>query len=203
MTDDEPDILLDKPKRAPDWVPSVDDEKSISRLWWLLGLVLVAGGLVFLVQGANRPSDPALPARVALPGFGEVAVTVKTTAGEALERCLLLAATEEQHQRGLMEVTDPALGGYDGMLFAFEADSTAQFYMRNTPMPLSIAFVDGRGAFVSTADMAPCADVDGCPLYPAAGPYRYAVEVPQGRLSRLGLEPGATMTVGDPACPPE
>ena len=72
--------------------------------------------------------------------------------------CMLLAETEAQHNRGLMQVTDPTLGGYDGMLFRFDADTNDQFYMRNTPMPLSIAFIASNGDVVSTTDMAPCDD---------------------------------------------
>lgn len=120
--------------------------------------------------------------------FGEVLVTV---GGE--QRCLLLAQTPEQRARGLMEVTD--LGGYPGMAFAFPADTDVGFWMRNTPTPLSIAYLDASGAIVSTADMAPCDDVPTCPTYPAAGPYRWAVEVPQGNLDDLGLTGDARLTI--------
>ena len=130
--------------------------------------------------------------RVPLPGFGETQVRVEAP-NRTLEWCLLLAATEAQRERGLMEVTDPSLGGYDGMLFRFDADTNVRFYMRNTPMPLSIAFIAADGHVVSTADMAPCEDRDGCPLYAAAGPYRIAIEVPQGGLTRLGITPDATV----------
>ena len=41
--------------------------------------------------------------------------------------------------------------------------------------------------------MTPCDDSDQCPTYPAAGPYRIAIEVPQGGLPRLGIGPGATV----------
>lgn len=120
--------------------------------------------------------------------FGEVRVTV---GGD--EQCLLLAQTSEQRARGLMEVTD--LAGYPGMLFAFPADTQTGFWMRNTPTPLSIAYVDSSGAIVSTADMEPCADVPTCPSYPAAGPYRWAVEVPQGDLDGLGLTGDARLGI--------
>jgi hypothetical protein len=44
--------------------------------------------------------------------------------------------------------------------------------------------------------MAPCGDVPNCRLYPAARPYRFALEVPQGDLPKLGLVEGATLRVG-------
>ena len=98
-----------------------------------------------------------------------------------------------------MEVTD--LRGYSGMAFLYDEDSTGGFYMRNTPTPLSIAWIDAAGGLVSTADMAPCEDREGCPTYPPAGPYRTAIEVFQGGLDDLGITSGATVTVGG-ACAP-
>jgi uncharacterized membrane protein (UPF0127 family) len=109
---------------------------------------------------------------------------------------VLLAATSEQRQRGLMEVTD--LGGYAGMLFVWDADASSSFYMRNTPTPLSIGWFDADGELVSTADMDPCPDVDGCPTYPADGRYRFALEVPQGSLDAVGVVDGSTLAVGGP-----
>ena len=55
---------------------------------------------------------------------------------------------------GLMTVTDPGLAGHDGMVFVYPEDSTGGYWMRNTPMPLSIVFVDAGGRIVSTTDMA-------------------------------------------------
>jgi uncharacterized membrane protein (UPF0127 family) len=75
--------------------------------------------------------------------------------------------------------------------------------MRNPPMPLSIAWISVTGQLVATADMPPCEDSDQCPSYPATGPpppYRYAIEVPQGRLPALGLVEGSTMTDTGAAC---
>jgi uncharacterized membrane protein (UPF0127 family) len=72
--------------------------------------------------------------------------------------------------------------------------------MRNTPMSLSIAYVDAAGTIVSTVDMAPCGDLGVCPTYPAAGPYRIAIEVPQGGLARLGIVAGATVVDANRPC---
>jgi hypothetical protein len=88
------------------------------------------------------------------------------------------------------------LAGHVGMLFVFTDDSSESFYMRNTPMPLSIAWFDSAGRFVSSTDMAPCADRSDCPTYAAARAYRYALEVPRGQLTGLGIGPSSTITVG-------
>jgi uncharacterized protein len=185
----------------------------VSRLTWVVaiaGVVVAAGVAVALgslladggdeVGGADGGAEAIDDGREPLDGFGEVAVTIAGPVDDFEgEWCLLLAETSEQRQRGLMGVTDPELAGYDGMLFRFPEDVMSSFYMRNTPMPLSIAFIDQEGQLVSTTDMEPCEDRDGCPLYPAAGPYRWAVEVPQGGLERLGIVAGATfIDTGEP-----
>lgn len=116
--------------------------------------------------------------------------------GENRVLCVLKAETPEQRARGLMEVRDEKLGGYDGMIFLFPVDNSGGFWMRNTPMPLSIAYLSGDGELVSSTDMEPCDDRDSCRSYPADGPYRMALEVPQGRLDDVGVVPGATVELG-------
>jgi uncharacterized membrane protein (UPF0127 family) len=138
-----------------------------------------------------------------LDGFGEVTVTVVGPDGRTHTVCLLLADTPAQQERGLMYVEDAALGGYDGMLFRSERDQTGAFWMRHTRLPLSIAWFRADGSLVSTTDMAPCPDrADSCPTYPAGGPYRYAIEVPAGRLDDLGITEGSRVSVGESSCPP-
>jgi uncharacterized membrane protein (UPF0127 family) len=129
--------------------------------------------------------------RTPLAGFGQVAATITAADGTTCDVCLLSAETDAQRARGLMEVTDEELGGYDGMVFVYGADSSGSFWMRNTPMPLSIAYFDEDRRLVSTVDMEPCADDPSCPSYPAGGAFRYALEVPQGGLDEVGV-------VGDP-----
>jgi uncharacterized membrane protein (UPF0127 family) len=181
--------------------PSLDSPRSIAGLWWGIRLVLVASLLAFLLRGADGPADPYVKpdpgvtvptvVRTLLPGFGETRITVRKVDGQLVAWCLLLAETKDQQSRGLMQVTN--LNGYDGMLFRYSAPVTQPFFMRNTPMPLSIAFIDGAGRLVSAVDMAPCEDRDGCPNYPPAGPFKTAIEVTQGALPLFGIEPGATV----------
>lgn len=134
---------------------------------------------------------PSTTTRTTIPGFGEVEVRiVEGPDGEPIVICVLVADTPEQRARGLMGVTD--LGGYDGMLFRFEDDADGGFWMKDTLLPLSIAYLDADGAVVSTADMDPCPEGTArCPSYAAAGPYRLALEVPQGGLDALGLTEGS------------
>lgn len=126
--------------------------------------------------------------------FGEVLVDIGGT-----ERCLLLAQDPDQRARGLMEVTD--LEGYPGMLFAFPSDTEGGFWMRNTPTPLSIAYLDASGRVVATLDMDPCEDVPDCPVYEPGVIYRTAVEVPQGDLEAVGLTDGTTLEIESAVTP--
>lgn len=164
-------------------------------LRWGGALVVLGGVALFVTLGANRPADPYLaprPVRTPVTGFGEIGFRVAER-GSA-RRCALLADTEEQQERGLMNRTD--LSGYDAMLFRFPADTTVSFYMKDTPLPLSIAWFDAAGAFVSSTDMEPCLDNRQCPTYGATRPYRFALEVPKGALGGLGIGPGSHLVVG-------
>lgn len=176
-------------------------DPRVRLLTWVVAALLALGFGACLAKGADQPADPEL-VEARLDGFGEVAFTVQPAPGLAAmsptEQCALLAATEAQRARGLMTVTD--LKGYPGMVFRYSADSTGGYYMRNTPMPLSIAWFASDGTFVSSADMAPCDDRSDCPISSASGPYRYAVEVPQGQLAALGIGPGAVLQLKG-ACP--
>ena len=99
-----------------------------------------------------------------------------------------------------MGVTDPELGGRAGMVFSFPSDTRAAFWMKDTLLPLSIAWFNADGGFVSSADMQPCpAGTRTCPTYSAVGRYRTAIEVPLGGLEPLGLVAGSRIVLGE-AC---
>ncbi len=189
--------------------------------WGVPALVLLAV-VAFLMQGADRPANPSFrvgsdagggvgggpegtPGRTRVLGFGEITFRVDDTgvlfggSGSASGvRCALLAASAEQQSLGLMGRTD--LSGYDGMLFRFTDDTQGAFYMKNTLVPLSIAWFDADGEFVDTADMPPCGDQPVCPTYGPDRPYRYALEVLQGDLPELGIGPGTRLEIGKEGC---
>lgn len=170
---------------------------------WVLTVAVLAIGLVFIVQGANRPADPTLESigRVPLEGFGEIAFRIGQPGIRLTHedwKCARLADTSDQHAQGLMGRRN--LSGYDGMLFRFSSDTSTSFFMKDTPLPLSIAWYDAEGRFVSSADMDPCLGAPECPTYAAKGPYRFALEVERGDLLKLGARPGSRLEVGD-RCP--
>lgn len=151
--------------------------------------------------GLGEGVAPERDGRSPLRGFGEVLVTITDLDGETCEACLLAATDASQRARGLMEVTDPELGGYDGMLFEYPEPISGAFWMRNTPLPLSIAYFDADRKLVSARNMEPCGDVDSCPTYGSDGPFRYALEVPRGELGELLVAPGSTFTIDARTCP--
>lgn len=156
-------------------------------------------------SGLAEVTGPFAPGRTQLPGFGEVEVRiVDGPNGEPIILCVLLAETGPQRQRGLMQVADEDLGGYDGMLFTYESDVEGGFWMKDTLLPLSIAYLEADGTPIHTTDMEPCPpETERCPSYPPPAPYRMALEVTQGGLDDLGLVEGAggRLEVGG-ACAP-
>ena len=119
-------------------------------------------------------------------------IEISTPGGDAV---VLLADTSEERSQGLMGKED--LGGYDGMLFEFPSDTQGGFWMKDTLIPLSIAFFDAEGRVVDFFDMEPCPpETVRCPSYTPDHPYRQALEVPKGDLPRWQLdELGALMQV--------
>jgi uncharacterized membrane protein (UPF0127 family) len=142
-------------------------------------------------------STTAAAGAVVPEGFEQVAATATAADGTVCELCLWVAATGDQRARGLMYVTD--LGGPDGMIFPYDSPHTSAFWMKNTVMPLSIAFFDQGGAYLDAFDMAPCS-ADPCPLYPTPENFVNAIEVPQGMLDELAIAPGSVLTVSDLPC---
>lgn len=133
-------------------------------------------------------------------GFRSVVLTVTLPDGSTEQHCVWIADDEASQEQGLMGVTDPELGGRSGMAFSFPSDTRVAFWMKDTPLPLSIAWFNADGGFVSSADMQPCpTGTRTCSSYSAEGPYRTAIEVPLGGLESLGLVAGSRIVIGE-AC---
>jgi uncharacterized membrane protein (UPF0127 family) len=111
-------------------------------------------------------------------------VTFTTASGEDVTLNVEVADTAEERGVGLMnrELLDEDAG----MLFDFQGETQSGFWMRNTLIPLSIAFIDTAGTIIDIQDMQPLDET----LHFASGPYRYAVEANQGWFARNGVEVG-------------
>lgn len=76
-----------------------------------------------------------------------------------------------------------------GMLFVFQSKAQQCFWMRNTPLPLSIAFIDDDGTILQIDDMAPKTDALHC----SQRPVRFALEMEQGWFARKGAQVGSKL----------
>jgi uncharacterized protein len=145
---------------------------------------------------ATSPSSASSGTSLVAPdGFPTGTLTVTRADGTVEQLTVHVADTPALRQKGLMAVTDPALGGRDAMVFVFAGDSTSAFWMKDTPLPLSIAWFRTDGSYVDQADMDPCSEGTRCPTFGASGAYRYAIEVPLGGLEALGLVEGSTIAL--------
>jgi uncharacterized membrane protein (UPF0127 family) len=95
-----------------------------------------------------------------------------------------IANTEDTRRTGLMG--RQKLGTNEGMIFVFEQPDSQCFWMRNTPIPLSIAFIADDGTIVNIDDMKPETDDAHC----SKKPVRYALEMDQGWFASHGIAAG-------------
>ena len=103
-----------------------------------------------------------------------------------------VADTAEKRARGLSGRDE--ISPDSGMLFRFDGPTVRRFWMKDTRVPLSIAFLDGAGRVLAVRDMPPCRR-DPCPLFGAGRPYRTALEVRRGAFERLGFGVGDRVRV--------
>jgi hypothetical protein len=131
-------------------------------------------------------------------GLLMLAVSSHPAAAQALPRVQLnagihvidaeVATTGATRSQGLMY--RKSLGANEGMLFVFPRDEALCMWMRNTFVPLSVAFMDRDGVILNIADMQPQSDDTHCAIAPA----RYALEMNQGWFAKRGVKAG--MKVG-------
>ncbi|OVZ58769.1 hypothetical protein CDO44_13770 [Pigmentiphaga sp. NML080357] len=96
-----------------------------------------------------------------------------------------VASTPQTREKGLM--FREQLGANQGMLFIFEVPGTQCMWMRNTLVPLSVAFIADDGTIANIEDMAPKTEDSHC----AVRPVRYALEMERGWFAKRGLKAGS------------
>jgi uncharacterized membrane protein (UPF0127 family) len=129
--------------------------------------------LLLVPVGVASAQTPALP-------------TTQLTAGIHLITAEV-AANDATRTRGLM--FRKALPSNHGMLFIFDTRAIHCFWMRNTLIPLSIAFIEDDGTIVNIHDMKPLDESTRCP----AKPVRFALEMTQGWFASRGIGPGSKL----------
>ena len=97
------------------------------------------------------------------------------------------ASTFEARAQGLM--FRKHLGPNEGMFFVFPQSELHCMWMKNTLIPLSVAFIDEKGKIVSISDMQPQTETSHC----AAAPAKFALEMPAGWFAAKGIKSGTTI----------
>jgi uncharacterized membrane protein (UPF0127 family) len=113
-------------------------------------------------------------------------VTIDASGGGEVEVRVEIADDTSEQMRGFMHRT--ALAEDRGMLFVFPDEQIRSFWMKNTLIPLSIAYIDSEGRIVDIQDMKSLDDDP--PHYVSAEPARYALEVNQGFFEERGMKVG-------------
>jgi len=126
---------------------------------------------LMLCSGSALAQQPALP-------------TIALSAGIHVIRAEV-AGTMASRSQGLMQRKSMAQGS--GMLFLFDQSASHCMWMKNTLIPLSVAFIDARGEIVNIADMQPLDESTHC----AARPVPYALEMNLGWFRQRGISAGA------------
>ena len=139
-----------------------------SKCWRIVVLALA------LVSAASAQTGPQkLPA-------------IKLTAGIHVINAEM-ATTDEQREIGLM--FRPAMAANDGMLFTFERPGQQCFWMKNTLIPLSAAFIADDGSIVNVEAMKP-QTLDG---HCSTQPVRFVLEMNEGWFAKRGIKPSAKL----------
>lgn len=147
----------------------------------LVAVMMATSALLALAQ-EPVPQEPV--SQEPAPG---ATLGIVNSAGERVAVPVEIADTDEERQTGLMGRT--ALPEDAGMLFVFGAEQQLSFWMKDTLIPLSIAFIDSEGRIVDIQDMQP---LDEAP-HPSAAPAQYALEVNQGFFGARGIQVGDTV----------
>lgn len=144
--------------------------KTFNTLTWAL---VLAASMALLAPGLARAQD----------GPQARLQTIDLTAGMHVIRAEL-AITPAQQATGMMFRTE--MPGNEGMLFVNDDLGVRCFWMRNTLIPLTIAFLADDGTIVNLADMQARSEASHC----SAQPVRYALEMRQGWFAKRGIKAG-------------
>ncbi|MDR2900072.1 MAG: DUF192 domain-containing protein [Treponema sp.] len=109
--------------------------------------------------------------------------------GSRVEIIAEIASTDEERAQGLMYRAELPAG--EAMLFVFDRDQIMSFWMKNTNVPLSIAYISSGGIILEIHDMKPHVEAPVTSSRSA----RYALEVPQGWFTTVGVQTGDTLSV--------
>ena len=177
----------------------------MSRVLWLVVIVLLAAACASAEPVAAPETAPAAGGEpTGLEASEDYDVTTVMLVAPDGETSVPVEAYDAHkvslRRRGLMGRTE--LPPRAGMVFRYPDDRDGGFWMKDTLIPLSIAYFDGDGVVHTVLDMEPCPAMP-CPSYPPEALYRGALEVNQGFFDQIGLEPGWRVELPDGLPPAE
>ncbi len=136
---------------------------------------------VFIILGA---------AVVPIHGNNAYTIMIVNTKGVPVPLHVEIADTEPLRMKGLMDRKE--MGENRGMLFVFDREQILNFWMKNTHVPLSIAYISRIGMINEIRDMKP---LDISVTYPSAMPALYALEVNRGWFARNNITKGCRIVL--------
>jgi len=174
-------------KQANAWrtIPFAPADMRVSARMLILSLLFAAFAAC---ESADPPPEPL---EVPLVAF-ETGIVRIETASDTVLISVEIAEADAQRRTGLMRRT--SLAADSGMIFLFPSEQPAEavFWMYNTLVPLSIAFISADGRIGSFRDMEPCPSPypQYCPNYPSGVPFTSALEVNRGFFLERGIRVG-------------
>jgi uncharacterized membrane protein (UPF0127 family) len=148
---------------------------------------LAALSLIAVAVGCSSTNRVASPAPSPSPSGLPIGTLIIQSRSGTIELQVQVAETDKDRQRGLMGVTQ--LGADAGMAFLFDDPVRTGFWMKDTLIPLSIAFWDAGGRIVDILEMTPCRKIP-CPIYSPSDAYVGAVEANRGFFAGRSVRPG-------------
>jgi uncharacterized protein len=140
---------------------------------------------------AQTTAETTQNTTVASAPEGSTIIAITGSTGKRSEVEVEIADDQAEQRRGLMERTELAEDA--GMLFVFDREEPRSFWMRNTLIPLSIAYIASDGRIVDIQDMQPLDETS----HSSAAPAQYALEVNQGFFAERGIEVGNEVEIPD------
>jgi uncharacterized protein len=137
-------------------------------------------------ESHNTPQDAGTTATEGTTSSDLRTMVIDTSEGKKVEVRVEVADDVNEQAKGLMY--RKSLGEDRGMLFVYPAERELSYWMRNTLIPLSIAYIDSEGRIVDILDMKPLDD--NPPHYVSSEPVQYALEVNKGFFEKKGVKEG-------------
>lgn len=147
-----------------------------------LYIIIITLSLLTVCAAADNKAQEKLPTQT---------ITIINNNGDEVEILAELADSESERAKGLMFRKN--LAGGEGMLFVYDKDQIMSFWMKNTILPLSIAFITRDGLITEIFDMKP----ESIAPVRSTRSVRYALEVPQGWFARQNIGAGSQVKLSN------